>query len=95
MMNSIAVMLILNDYIYKSVSVFNNIQDSMEILDYEANVIEYAKCVLINRQELEDFYINGYDVSVDKSGDDYYLKSYMGSLHLSTNGGLIIDYNSE
>ena len=95
MMNSIAVMLILNDYIYKSVSVFNNIKDSMEILDYEANVIEYAKCVLINRQDLEDFYINGYDISVDKSGDDYYLSSYMGTLHLNTNDGLIIDYNSE
>ena len=95
MMNSIAVMLILNDYIYKSVSVFNNIKDSVEILNYEASVIDYAKCVLINKQELEDFYINGYDVSVDKDGDDYYLYSSMGTLKLNTSDGLILDYNSE
>ena len=88
-------MLILNDYIYKSVSVFNNIKDSVEILNYEANVIDYVKCVLINKQELEDFYVDGYDVSVDKDGDDYYLYSSMGTLKLNTSDGLILDYNSE
>lgn len=95
MTNTIALMLILNDYIYKSISVFNNIKDSIQILQYEASAIEYAKCVLINKQELEDFYINGYDVSVDRDGNDYYLSSYMGTLRLITNDGLILDYNNE
>lgn len=88
-------MMILNDYIYKSVLVFNNIKDSIEVLDYEACVIEYAKCVLINKQELRDFCINGYDVFVENNGDEFYLSSHMGTLHLNTNDGLIIDYNSE
>ena len=40
-------------------------------------------------------YVNGYDVSVDKDGDDYYLYSSMGTLKLNTSDGLILDYNSE
>ena len=95
MMNSIAVMLILNDYIYKSSSVFINIKESVDVFDYESSVIEYAKCVLINRQELDDFFVNGYDVSVYKSGDSYYLSSDMGTLRLDTSDGLILDYNNE
>ena len=85
----------MNDYIYKATSVFNNIQDSFDILAYEASVIDYVKCVLINKQELEDFYVDGYDVSVNKYGDTYYLNSDYGTLRLNTSDGLIIDYNSE
>ena len=88
-------MIMMNDYIYKATSVFNNIQDSYDILAYEASVIDYVKCVLINKQELEDFYVDGYDVSVNKNGDTYYLSSDYGTLRLNTSDGLIIDYNSE
>lgn len=85
----------MNDYIYKATSVFNNIQDSFDILAYEASVIDYVKCVLINKHDLEDFCVNGYDVSVNKNGDTYYLSSDYGTLRLNTSDGLIIDYNSE
>lgn len=95
MMNSIAVMLILNDHIYKSAYVFSNIKESVDAFNFEASVIEYAKCVLINKQELDDFCVDGYCVEVSKSGDTYYLDSDMGSLRLETYDGLILDYNSE
>ena len=88
-------MLILNDYIYKSTYVFSNIKDSIDVFNYEAGVIEFAKCVLINKQELEDFSVNGYYVDVLKSGDTYYLNSDMGTLRLETYDGLILDYNNE
>lgn len=85
----------MNDYVYKSSEVFNNINESFDDFCDEARVIEYAKCCLINNQELEDFCVDSIYVSVDKNGDEYYLAYNDVCLRIETVDNLIYDYNRE
>lgn len=85
----------MNDYIYKSVEVFNNINESYDDFCVEARVIEYVKCCLINNQELDDFYVDSVYVSADKNGDDLYLDYDDVCLKVETVDNLIYDYNRE
>lgn len=85
----------MNDYIYKSDSVFDNMSESIDDFYDEARVIEYAKCVLINRQDLDDFTVDSIYVSVNGGDDEYFLYYDDVELRLEVRDNLIYDYNRE
>ena len=62
-----------SDYIFKADQVYRNLREFEESFESEAQVINYAKCVLIRKEELEDFYVNGISVSVYENHDGYEL----------------------
>ena len=85
----------MNDYIYKSNLVYDNINTSIDDFYDEARVIEYAKCALINKQDLNDFIVDEIDVSVDFENDTYHLYYNDIELCLKVKDNLIYDYNRE
>lgn len=84
----------MNDYIYKSSLALDNINNGLYLFEYEAKLMDYIKCELINDNELNDFEIDGINVSVIKNGDDYELISSVEDIKVETYDGLVIDYYS-
>lgn len=95
MMNCLMILLMMNDYLYKSSEVFINMDESFDDFCAEAEAIEYVKCILINNQELSDFSTNYSYVSVYKDGDIYYLNYDDVKLKVETKDNLIYDYSRE
>ena len=62
-----------SDYIFKADQVYRNLRDFEETFESEAQVINFAKCVLIRNEELQDFNVNGISVSVYEDHDGYEL----------------------
>lgn len=74
---------------------YTNLQEAEEIFALQAQVIDYAKCVLMRNDVLEDYYVFGTYVSVYKNTNGYDL--YFDDYHLSLDiyGKQIIDYKME
>jgi len=59
------------DYIYKADTIFKKLEEYEELFEAEAQVLTYAKCVLIREDTLDDFVASGMYVSVYNSADGY------------------------
>ena len=67
------------DYVYKADSVYRRLEEFEELFAIEAQILTYAKCVLIKDDELDDFTAAGTYVSVynDSNGYDLYFMDYI------------------
>lgn len=81
------------DYIYKANSIYKKLQDFEDVFEIEANIINYAKCVIVHDEPLTDFGVMGVYVSVyetSKGYDLYYLDYIM---NLNVYDRQIIDFS--
>ena len=62
-----------SEYIIGANEVYIRLNDFKEMFYLEARIIDTVKCLLVQGEELEDFYVDGYLVSVYRSGDNYSL----------------------
>lgn len=60
-----------SDYIEKANSAYINLINYEEVFEIETQVIDYVKCALLRNDELDDFYIDNYLVSVYHNGNEY------------------------
>ena len=67
------------DYIYKANEVYNRLNNFESLYEVEANVLTYAKCAIVQENELVDFVIDGIYVSVynNSKGYDLYFLNYL------------------
>ncbi len=65
--------------------VFHELEEYRKVFEAEACVISYAKCHLLLEGKLEDFSVNGIDVSVkgDLAQCELYYGRYLLTLYLS------------
>ncbi len=82
-----------SDYIAKADEVYHNLREFEEQFESEAQVINYAKCVLIRKEELEDFNIGGINVTVYQDHDGYVLHYLDYVMNLSVYEDQIIAFN--
>ena len=68
-----SVIAIKSDYIEKANEAYCNLEEYQHIFEKEAYVISYAKCLLLQQNDLQDFYINGIGVNVYKHSNGYEL----------------------
>lgn len=81
-----------SDMIYKSDLALVNLNDYKDSFYYIANIINKAKCTLIQNEELDDFMIDGRIVNVytNSEGYDLYFEKY--KITLVVYDSMIIDY---
>jgi len=53
--------------------VYQNLKEYEEIFESEALVINHLKCLLLREEDIDDFNVNGINVSVYNSSDGYQL----------------------
>lgn len=53
--------------------IFLKLEEYQDFFYHEASILNYAKCELLRNDDLDDFYINGNHVTVNKSNDGYLL----------------------
>lgn len=82
-----------SDYIYKANNVYINLKEYEDIFELEALVLTYAKCYLIQNNELNDFIVNGIYVCTYGSGNNYelYFDNYV--MKIDVYERMIIDYS--
>lgn len=73
-----------SDYIFNANNVYYNLNKHLDVFKLEANIINYAKCVLLRNEELDDFIIdNTYvDVYNNSNGYDLYFDEYILSIEV-------------
>lgn len=76
MMGTMSIVILIADYIITANNIYINLDEFYDDFALEAKIINEAKCLVANDM-LEDFYVDGYLVSVYKDGSDYVL-SYNG-----------------
>lgn len=83
------------DYIIKTKNTLINLKNFEESFSDETKVIWRAKCLLMQNEELDDYYVDGIYVSVYRTSSGYNLK-YMGyNVDLTVYDKQIIDYTIE
>ena len=82
-----------SDYIVKANSVYRNLQDFEEVFAYEAAVLNRAKCILVRDEELEDFNVDGINVSVYRSKNGYQLNYLDYVMDIDVYEKQIIDFS--
>lgn len=94
MMTSMSLILTMSEYIINANEIYIALKDNIEEFKKEALIIDYVKCVLINKEELNDFYIDETYVSVYQNAEYYYLDYDDIELKLEVVDGVIEDYSS-
>lgn len=81
-----------SEYISSANLAYSNLKDSEEAFRQEAYILSYAKCVLLRREELNDFYTNGVYVSTYKTGNGYALYFDNHYINIDVYENMIVDF---
>ena len=81
-----------SEYISSANKVYANLEEVERIFEKEAYVLSYAKCVILRKEELNDFYTNGISVTVFKTSNGYELCFDGNTIELEIYDNQIINY---
>lgn len=81
-----------SEYIASANLAYSNLKESEELFRQEAYILSYVKCSLLRKEELNDFYTNGINVSTYKTGNGYalYFDNYCINIDVFEN--MIVDF---
>ena len=83
------------DYIIKSKTALLNLQEFQDHFSLEAKVIWHAKCILMQNEDLDNYYVDGVYVNVDNINGGYQLRYLDYIVDITVFDKMIIDYTIE
>lgn len=83
-----------SDYIYKADRVYRNLQESEEVFEMEAQVLNRFKCMLLQKAEIEDFSTGSLYVEVASTNDGYRLFFADYVMNVTIYDKLIVSFNT-
>ena len=93
MMNVIALISAMSNYIAMANSVYSSLEEYNEFFNAESKVVSYAKCYLLQNGELDDFNASGINVSVYENSNGYTLYFDDYALEIQVDNRQIVDFD--
>ena len=92
MINILTLILAINNYLITTNNIEADLYNFIDDFSLEAELINKAKCVLLNEGDLDDLFLANGIAYVNKNNNDYYISYGDLNILLKVDDRIIIDY---